>query len=203
MLGGPVGILCCCLPSQPPPSTPTPCGGHLKLFARVRWEEDRGPKPGASAPHLSTPLLSFLGSLSQNAPLLPHHFLHLSTQCPHVKDCERELLSPPLQPGGAKLWSPRAPPKRVCGAPVMPPGPWPRICATFSSTAAVLAKPAQPRAQHGAAAPGGLPSAQLQGHRPCLQPGLALSFPQLCPLAFASHLSPSTPDQVLTPHCFC
>lgn len=198
-----MGILCCCLPSQPPPRHPNTLWRTSETVCKGEVGGRQRSQAWSKCPSPVDPLLSCLGSLSQNAPLLPHHFLHLSTQCPHVKDCKRELLSPPLQPGGAKLWSPRAPPKRVCGAPVMPPGPWPRICAAFNATAAVLAKPAQPRAQRGAAAPGGLPSAQLQGHRPCLQPGLALSFPQLCPLAFASHLSPSTPDQVLTPHCFC
>lgn len=117
---------------------PPPTSTHWRVFETVCRDGEvgggeRGPKPGARAPHLSTPSLPCLGAPPQNAPSpssSPHHFFHLSNHSSHFKDCRRVLLSSISSAKGCQVSGAHVPlPRKVCGPPVNVLGPQPRICA--------------------------------------------------------------------------
>lgn len=165
-------ILCRCLPSQDLvrhcPLLPPPLGGHFETVCRGSkvGGGERGPKPGARAPRLSTPSLPCLGAPPQNAPpstSSPHRFLHLPNHSSHFKDCGRVLLSStPLRPRDAKFLEPMFP---FQGGSVvlllmswgLSPGSVPiqshPVAGQTPELDAVLANPAQPRAECGASGP--------------------------------------------------
>lgn len=122
VLGAPVEILCRCLPSQDLvrhcPLLPPPLGGHFETVCRGSkvGGGERGPKPGARAPHLCQLLHSLAwGHLPRmRLPPPPPHIVFFTSPTTLLILKTAEGCSSPPPPFGQEMpsfWSPCSPSK--------------------------------------------------------------------------------------------